>query len=111
VLAARLPTWKASTNSTLAIGQLNAAIIQLHEGERHLQAKLNTANVEDYEICKSRGIALLMLDRISQDIMRGSPDVVQIYSDYCQQLVRHPSDTHRQPSLTLHRTPKSSTIL
>jgi hypothetical protein len=88
VLAAELPVGETSSFRALPSQQLMAATDQLRKGEQALLNKLSKTDVEEYEVCSPRSITLLMLDRISQDIMRGAPDVAQIYSDYCQQLVR-----------------------
>lgn len=59
----------------------------LEEGEKALVLRLRRDNIEDFEVCSSRGIVSLMLDCVTRDFMNGKPDVAQTYSDYCRQLV------------------------
>ena len=66
------------------VGQL------LQEGERILTTRLRKDDIEDFEVCTSRGIVALMLDCVTRDIMNGRPDVPQSYDDYCKQLVSSP---------------------
>ncbi|GIZ46248.1 hypothetical protein CKM354_000938000 [Cercospora kikuchii] len=58
----------------------------LEEGEKALVLRLRRDNIEDFEVCSSRGIVSLMLDCVTRDFMNGKPDVAQTYSDYCRQL-------------------------
>lgn len=59
----------------------------LEEGEKALVLRLRRDDIEDFEVCSSRGIVSLMLDCVTRDFMNGKPDVAQTYSDYCRQLV------------------------
>lgn len=59
----------------------------LEEGERALVLRMRRDDIEDFEVCSSRGIVSLMLDCVTRDLMNGRPDVAQTYSDYCRQLV------------------------
>ncbi|KAM3423144.1 hypothetical protein BST61_g597 [Cercospora zeina] len=58
----------------------------LEEGERALVLRMRRDDIEDFEICSSRGIVSLMLDCVTRDLMNGKADVAQTYSDYSRRL-------------------------
>lgn len=59
----------------------------LQEGERILTTRLRKDDIEEFEVCSSRGIVALVLDCVTRDMMNGKPDVPQSYDDYCKQMV------------------------
>lgn len=67
--------------------RLRSAKSALEEGEKALVLQLRKEDIEDFEVCSSRGIVSLMLDCVTRDFMNGKPDVAQTYSDYCRRLV------------------------
>lgn len=71
----------------LPVQQLKMAASRLEAGGEELVNRLRRVEVEEYEVCSSRGIVALMFNRLSRDVMRDVPEVAQTYSDYCQQLV------------------------
>lgn len=73
--------------SWLPTEQLRTAATKLEAGELELVSNLRTTDAEDHEVCSSKGITALMLNRLSQDVIHEGPDVVQTYGDFCQQLV------------------------
>lgn len=67
--------------------QLKTAASKLEAGEEQLVSMLRKTDVEEYEVCSSRGILALMFNRLCRDVIHDVPDVAQTYSDYYQQLV------------------------
>jgi hypothetical protein len=67
--------------------QLSNMATDLRRGERELMASLCTANLQNFEICSSRGLLALLASRSCKGFMRGTPDLAQIYEDHFRQLV------------------------
>jgi hypothetical protein len=80
--AQRLPELK------LAIRQLKLMRLDLLNGEQALTLVTRRHDLSKFEICSTRGIATLLVDRLCKGVMRGVPDVGQIYEDYYHQMVR-----------------------
>lgn len=71
----------------LQLEQLKVAASKLEAGERELVLRLREVEIEEYEVCSTRGIVSLLFNSLSRDAIREAPDVAQTYSDYFQQLV------------------------
>lgn len=71
----------------LQLEQLRAAARKLEAGEAELVVRLRKIEVEEHEVCSTRGIVALMFNNLSRDTIRDAPDVAQTYGDYYQQLV------------------------
>ncbi|EME85400.1 uncharacterized protein MYCFIDRAFT_213846 [Pseudocercospora fijiensis CIRAD86] len=71
----------------MPLEQLISAGKQLEGGERAITITLrNGVDISKYEVCSSRGLVALVLDRLSNDLIHRGPNVSQVYADYCQQL-------------------------
>jgi hypothetical protein len=62
--------------------------LDLLKGEQALSLATRRLDLSKFEICSTRGVATLLVDRLCKGIMRGVPDVGQIYEDYYHQMVR-----------------------